>query len=96
MSVVVGVRHGRERERETESGVARAHTREEGKTEGCSQSAALLYSARGAIPSSLSCDAQLLAAYCTCSRSSLISYNDNNCRIMHLTLCTEIYGNIQK
>ena len=54
-----------ERERAASLALARCRRGEEGKTDGCPQFAALLCLARGAIPSSLSCDAQLLAACST-------------------------------
>ena len=59
-SVSVGVRHGRERERRRSC--THVGWGGEGQTAGCPQSVALLCSARGAIPTSLSCDAQHLAA----------------------------------
>ena len=58
-SVSVGGWH--RRERAVSLALARCSRGVEGKTAGCPQPAALLSSARGAIPSSLSCDAQLLA-----------------------------------
>ena len=69
-SVVVGVRHGRERA--ASLALARCRRGVEGKTAGCPQFAALLCSARDAIPLSLSCRRATLSFSLRVVRSGML------------------------